>query len=141
MGAHPDAHHGNLDDVGIAPYILGAEFPGHALENTLGLGEIIALHREGEVGFTRLRNILEDYVHIDIGRGNRAQNGIGDARMIGHTDDGDFRLIAGEGDTGDTGSFHRIFLIGNQGAGTILKRRQDPHGNMVFHGEFDGTGL
>ena len=54
----------------------------------------------------------------DVGLGHRAQDLEGDARLVGHAEDGDFGFIAVEGDARDDGLFHvAFFLKRNQGAG------------------------
>jgi len=59
---------------------------------------VVAGHREREVGLTLARDVLDDHVHIDVGLRHRAQDLIGNARLIRHALHGHLGFITVEGD-------------------------------------------
>jgi len=101
------------------------------------------VHGEGEVGGFFVADVLHDHVDVDVGVGDRAENLVGDAGVVGHADHGDFGFVAVEGDAGDDGLFHGVvFLEGDERAvAFVLKAGQHAEFDFVFAGEFDRADL
>src|SRR5690606_28075911 len=77
VAAHADADDGDLGDLVVGDDFAGAH--GRAdlvLQQIQGAREVVAVDREGEVGHALLGDVLQDHVHVDVGRGHGAQDRI-----------------------------------------------------------------
>src|SRR3569832_2390762 len=86
--AHADADDRDLGDLVVAGDLACAGGCSIGLDDVHGLGEVVAVHGEGEVGSVRVADVLQDQVNIDINIGHRAENLVGDAGLVGHADHG-----------------------------------------------------
>src|SRR3990167_5368889 len=152
MAAHADADDADLADAGVAHHVGRAEL-GHdlALEQVHGLLEIVAVHREAEVGLAVLAQVLDDHIDLDVGLGHRTQDLVRDAWLVGHAEHGDLGFVAVEGNAGNDGLFHLfVFLKSDQGAGGGFfiqvdvpgrEARKHTQGHLVLAGKFHRTDL
>src|SRR5690606_26948877 len=80
------AAHADADDGHFAYLVVGHDFLGAnrgsdlVLQQVKGTLIVVAIDGEGEVGGTAHRLVLHDHVDIDVGCGNRAQDGVSHAR-------------------------------------------------------------
>ena len=64
---------------------------------------VAARYGEGEVVFAVNADVLDDHVHVDIGRADGGEDLVGDARLVGDVHDVNLGVVAAECDSGDDG--------------------------------------
>src|SRR5690606_12468717 len=139
---HADADQGYLGDLVVTGDLACAKIRRSFLENLLRLGEVVAVHGEGEVGGALGTDVLHDHVDLDIGIANRAKDLVGNAGGVRCIADGQLGFIAGEGDPGNYRLFHINLIINrNQGPRTLLETGQNAQRHIVLAGEFHRTNL
>ncbi len=151
VAAHADADHRNLGDVGGAVEPLVADRALGLLDGDAGALVVGGRHREGEVGGGAVgRDVLHDHVDVDVGVGQRAEDGGGDAGLVLHAADRNLRLVLGEGDAGDDLLFHDFCLVANKGSRRRRLRidvfrldetRAHEDAHIVHHAELDRAHL
>ncbi|SPA14560.1 conserved hypothetical protein [Cupriavidus taiwanensis] len=151
--AHAHAHHRHLRHLGVARHAAGADVRLHAIVQDGQRALVLAArHGEGEVGLAVDGLVLDDHVDVDIGVGDRAQDLVGDAGLVGHAQDGDLGFVAGKGDAGDDSGFHGgvFFLKSDQRARVhfllerhkrVGQRRQHAGLDAVLAGELHRADL
>ena len=142
-GLHAGADQADLDQVVVAQQRLRAQLVGQRGGRFVGLLEIAARHREGQVGESLLAGVLHDRVDRNAGVGERAEELGGDARAIGHVAQRERGDIAVEGDGSDTVFRFHLDLLANDGAGRVVggEGRGDDDGDVVEQPQFHGAGV
>ena len=107
---------------------------------------LVAVDGEREVGVPRRADVLHDHVDVDVRRGDRPEDRVGDARPVLDAHHRDLRLVAIERDAGNDRLFHVVvFLVSDQRSVRrrigILERRQHAQPHLVLAGELDRTDL
>jgi len=88
-----------------------------------------------------MADVLDDHVHVEALVGHGLEDGLGDARAIRDTDDGDLRHLAIERHGPDLVSqLHRGYLL-DAGAWVVAERRAHPDDDVVDPTQLDGTRL
>src|SRR5690606_10705799 len=83
VAAHANADAGHLAHLVVGHDFLRADRPSALdLQQFKGKLVVVAVDGEGEVGRAAHRLVLHDHIDIDVGCGNRAQNGVGHARGV-----------------------------------------------------------
>ena len=141
MGAHADADHGNLGDIGIDPHAFGVDFRQRLLDDGEGPLMIGHGHGESQIRSAVLTGILYYHVDDDMRRRDRAEYLRRQARLIGHPDQGNLRFILVAGHSGDQYIAHAVILLDQPGAFDIGKRRTDMHRHAVFFRKLDRADL
>src|SRR5690606_20552911 len=135
---------GDLAHGAVALDRTRANVGADAFEHLQRLGEVAAANSEGEVGGAVMTDVLDDHVDVDVGVGDRPQDLVGDARLVGHAGDGELGFVAREGDAGDDGLFHvLVFLNGDERAlaFAIFEAGEDAQLDLVLACEFDRADL
>ena len=100
-----------------------------------------------------LRHVLHDHVDIDIGVGERAEHGGGDAGLVRDLDQRDFGLVPRIGDAAYDVLFHDLILMADQSTkfDTIIlaasaevgsiEARAHQHPHPLLHSELDRARL
>src|SRR5215471_4191958 len=145
--AHADADHGNLRDVVRTVEAFEADRLLGLDQHRLGAVEIRRRYGEGEVGGRAVgRNDLYDHIYVDVGLGERAEDGGRNSRPVGDAADRYLRLVLGEGDAGHDMLFHDLLLVADEGAGRdavrvdvlgLVEARAHEDAHVMDHTEFD----
>ena len=110
-------------------------------EQALGARQLGALHREGQVGRAVVADVLDDHVDVEALLGHGREDGLGDARPVGHADDGDLGDLAVEGQGADlVAQLHCGYLL-DAGAGVVAERRAHPDDDVVDPAQLHGARL
>ena len=146
MAAHADADGRDLHHIIGALQGGEADVAAHPFQHGAGPFEIRLGHREGDVGGLRvIGDDLNDHVHIDIGFGEGHEDGRRDAGLVGNAAQGQLRLVAREGDSGDDLLFHDVLLVTNERTGLGVRRivegRAHEGLHLVHHRHLDGANL
>ena len=67
--------------------------------------------------------VLDDHVDVDVRLGERREDAAGDARVVGHAEQRDARLVVRVRDGGDQGAFHRLLFSDHEGTGRLRRTR------------------
>src|SRR5664279_3372578 len=153
VAAHADADDRDLGDVGRALDRLVADGSAGGFQHAAGAVVIGGRHGEGHVGLAAvLRDVLYDHVDVDVGGGERPEDGGSHARLVGDVAERNLRLVLGVGDAGNELLFHDFVLVADEctrrvaavagiDACRILEARADEGPDRVHHGELDRTHL
>ena len=96
MALHAGADQRHLADVLVVERLLEADLVLDPLQGGDGCGRVGLGRGEGDVGTPggRMGGDLHDHVDVDPGVGNGAEDGGGEARLVGASDDGHLRFAA-----------------------------------------------
>src|SRR5690606_25193149 len=110
--AHADTDDGYLADLVVRHDFLGADGRAHlVLQQIQRASEIVAVDREREVRGAFDRLVLQNHVHVDVGRCHGAQDGVRDTGLVRYGKQGELRFVATEGDARDYGMFHFLVFL------------------------------
>src|SRR5512135_2797041 len=100
--AHADADDGHLGDPVVTDDFACLErLAALRLEHAHRLLVLVAIDREREIGVTRRADVLHDHVDVDVGRGDRAEDRVGDAGPVLDAHHRDLGFVAVERDPRD----------------------------------------
>ena len=141
MGPHPHADQGHLGDLVLEFHASRPNVLGDPVRKIHRLVEITPWNRKGQVGQVALSHVLNDHIHENVRRPDRSEDPRGNTGMIGHTDEGDLRLIAVAGDPGDHDLFHIPILLGHQGPVAFFKSRLHDDRHLILRRKLDRSAL
>src|SRR5690606_15059094 len=85
VAAHAYAYDGYLADLVVGDDFAGAHCGADlVLQKIQRTGEVVAVDRERKVGRSLHRLILQNHVDVNVGRGDRTQNRIGNPWGVGY---------------------------------------------------------
>ena len=92
-----DADDADLADVGVAHHFLRAHGGCYRFAQQVKGALVVGLsYGEAEVRLPVLADVLDDDVHLDVGVGHWAQDAVGNAGRVGHTEHRDLGFAAVE---------------------------------------------
>ena len=141
MGDHADAHDGELGDLAGGTDGARAELLEGLADDRFDAGEFGGGHREGQVGFAVLAQVLDDHVDAEAGLAEVVEEGgerLRAVRQVVHRDAG---LQAVEGDAGDGRVFKGLVDGFHDGTGLVVEGGTDLEGHVVFLRELHGARL
>ena len=100
-----------------------------------------ARDRERQVGRAAVADVLDDHVDVDAGLGERLEDGLGDARPVGHLDERDLGDVPVVGQAADLVALLHERVLLDERAGGVLERAEDLDDDAVDPAQLDRPGL
>ena len=119
----PGADDGDLRDLAVAREACGADRLRELAERGLCAHEIVLRNGERDVRASFGGAVLNDHVDVDSDVGQRAEDTSGDARHVGHAEDGDLGFARVVCDARDDRLFEHVLLLHHPRALVPLERR------------------
>ncbi len=91
----------DLGHRGIRGHVREAQLPHDRVEEPPHPGQVDRRHGERQVGGPRVAHVLDDEVDVDARLRERVEHRPGDARPVGHPDEGHLGDLAVEGEAAD----------------------------------------
>ncbi len=93
MRAHADTDHRYLRDLVPALNAASLGVFHHWLQHLQRLLVIIAMHCEREVGHPVVPDVLHDHINVDVSVADRAENLVGNTRLVRNPEHGNFGFV------------------------------------------------
>ncbi len=142
MAAHAHTHDRDLGDPRVMDEVAIPDLAARLFQHVEAAGEVRRRPREGHVGRAgRMRDVLDDHVHIDPRIGQRREDRADRARAIRHGGQGDLGFVLVMRDAGDELAFHIVdFLFAHDQRAAmsvfvpcVVERAEHPHAHLFLH--------
>ena len=137
----PGADDRHLGHGRVGGHLAEAELADDRLEDPLGPGQLERGDGEAHVGRAAVADVLDDHVDVDPGVGQRREDRLGDARPVGHGDQGDLGHVPVVGQAADLVALLHERILLDEGTRRVLERAQDLDDDAVDPAELDRPDL
>ena len=120
MRTHPDADDAQFGDAVLGGHPFAQAF-GERFQRFLRLGKFVLVEGKGDVRGARQRDVLDDHIHGDPRVGDGLEYARGDAGGVGHLENGDFGLVAFDGNATDHDLLHAHGFFFDDGSRVVVE--------------------